>query len=484
MAKSMPLVEAMFKYQQDKVYPFHTPGHKGGRGYEAQLKQAMGEQALAMDVSLMAELDDLHQPSGCLKEAQALAAELYGADQCFFAVNGTTQAVQAMLMSAVKPGEKVLVPRNAHRSVAGGLILGDLEVVFIAPEYNEEFGFNTQVTPRAIAAALAKDKTIKAVLITSPNYYGLAADVAEIARVTHEQGAVLLVDEAHGAHLGFTKLLPPSALSCGADAVAQSTHKLLGAMTQASMLLVQGTRIDLERAAKTMSLLTTTSPNYLLMASLDAARAQLDAAGEEMALHALGVANYLREALSRFSWVTVVDQNIVGQPGVFAFDGTKVTVRVAGCGLTGVEVGAFLREKGIAVELVDYYNTLFLLTYADDYPEIERVIKKIVDAFEELSEIKTPPLPPSGNFALPLAKQVLSVRKAFYKETEIIDFLQARGRIAGEQVSFYPPGIPVLLPGELVSNEIIEYCQKMVALHLPVSGPIDETLKKLRVIKE
>lgn len=483
MQTKRPLCEALFNYKKERVYPFHTPGHKGGRGMEPELRAAWGEAALAMDVSLMAELDDIHCPVGCLREAQALAAELYGSDSCFFAVNGTTEAIQAMLMCALKPGDKVLVPRNAHRSVASGLILGALSAVFLAPEYDEFFGLSTQVTPEAIDKALRADVRLKAVLVTSPNYYGLAADLVAIAKIVHEHGAVLLVDEAHGAHLGFSKLLPPSALQCGADACAQSTHKLLGAMTQCSLLHVRGERLDLERAAATMSILTTTSPNYLLLASLDGARAQLAEKGEEMVLQALAVADSLREALRDIAGLRVLDRQILKHTEVAGFDATKVTVQVSGLGVTGIEAGKLLRKHGIAVELVDRNNVLFLITYADSNPEIDGVIKKIVAVFKEIQELKKPPLLASTSFLMPLAPQVLPVREAFYAETEEVAFAEAVNRIAAEQISFYPPGIPVLLPGELITAEVAGYCREMLALGLPVSGAQDGSLGKIRVVK-
>ncbi|MHC1718264.1 MAG: aminotransferase class I/II-fold pyridoxal phosphate-dependent enzyme [Acidaminococcaceae bacterium] len=479
-----PLCEAVFNYEEAKVYPLHTPGHKGGRGMDKSLLGALGKRAAAIDVSLMSELDDLHCPEGCLREAQSLAAELYGSDQCFFAVNGTTGAIHAMLISALKPGEKVLLPRNAHRSVAGALVIGDIEAVFLAPEYDDFFGINTQVTPEAVEQALAADPAIKAVLITSPNYYGLAADLKAIAEITHRRGAVLLVDEAHGAHLGFSEVLPPSALQCGADACAQSTHKTLGALTQCSMLHVKGERIDLQRVAAAMSLLTTTSPNYLLMISLDAARAQLAEKGAEMAEAALAVAERLRESLRSVQGLEILDASILARSEVAAFDGTKVTVNVAGLGITGIEAGKILRENGLAVELVDRNNVLFLLTYADDNQEINSIIYKITEIFQKIKAQNKPTLPPSANCELPVAQQVLPPRQAFYAEAEDVAFCEAVGRISIEQISFYPPGIPVIIPGELVTKEILTYCQRMLALGLPVSGPQDGTLTKIQVVKQ
>ena len=479
-----PLCEAVFNYEKEKVYPLHTPGHKGGRGMDKSLLAALGKRAAAIDVSLMSELDDLHCPEGCLREAQELAAELYGSDRCFFAVNGTTGAIHAMLISALKPGEKVLIPRNAHRAVAGALVIGGLEAIFLPPEYDESFGINTQITAEAVTKALIADPTIKAVLITSPNYYGMAADLKAIAEIAHSRGAVLLVDEAHGAHLGFTEALPPSALQCGADACAQSTHKTLGALTQCSMLHVQGERIDVQRVAAAMSLLTTTSPNYLLMASLDAARAQLAEKGAEMAEAALAVAERLRESLRSVEGLEILDSRVLARSEVAAFDGTKVTVNVAGLGITGIEAGNILRANGLAVELVDRNNVLFLLTYADANEEINSIINKITGLFLKIKNQNKPILPPSANSELPVAQQVLPPRQAFYAEAEEIAFCMAVGRISAEQISFYPPGIPVIIPGELVTKEILTYCQRMLALGLPVSGPRDGTLTKIQVVKQ
>ncbi len=235
-----PVVEAMERYLQEQVYPLHTPGHKGGRGMAEPLRSLLGSTALRMDVSLMSELDDIHAPCGCIREAQEEAAKLYGSDACFFAVNGTTGAIHAMLLTALQPGDRILVPRNAHRSVTGGLILADAVPVYVQPAYIKEFAMQGQVTPEQVKEAFAVCPDLKAVLLTSPNYFGMAAEVKQIAEIAHAHNAVLLVDEAHGPHLGFHDQFPPSAMQCGADMAAQSTHKILGALTQCSLLQVRG----------------------------------------------------------------------------------------------------------------------------------------------------------------------------------------------------------------------------------------------------
>lgn len=477
---AMPLVEAMLKYKHEDVYPLHTPGHKGGRGMERLLRQEMGA-SVAMDVSLMSELDDIHEPESYIKEAQELAARTYGSDACLWCVNGTSQAIHAMLMTALNPGEKLLLPRNAHRSVAGGLILGGIEAVYLQPEYSAEFGLMLQVTPAAIEDALAADSSIKAVLLTSPNYYGVAADVQAIAEICHTHGAVLLVDEAHGPHLGFSEALPPSALQGGADACAQSTHKILGAMTQCSMLQVQGARLDLQRAADVMSILTTTSPNYLLMASLDAARAQVQAHGAEMAEAAVAAACKLRALCRAHAGLKVLEE---ADCGGLRLDSTKVTVNFASWGYTGVEVGEALRRARVAVELVDAQNVLFLVTYADVTSDYDAALARIDAVLSELERHKREPLVAKTIGAVPVTSSAMKLRDVFYAPKRAVSLDAAVGCVCGEQVSFYPPGIPVLLPGEVITREIVGYCKAMKALGLPVSGPADSELKSIRVVSE
>ena len=477
---AMPLVEAMLKYKNEDVYPMHTPGHKGGRGIEALLHQEMGA-SVRMDVSLMSELDDIHEPESYIKEAQELAARTYGSDACFWCVNGTSQAIHAMLMTALNPGEKLLLPRNAHRSVAGGLILGGIEAVYLQPEYSAEFGIMLQVAPAAIEAALAADSSIKAVLLTSPNYYGVAADVQAIAEICHTHGAVLLVDEAHGPHLGFSEALLPSALQGGADACAQSTHKILGAMTQCSMLQVQGARLDLQRAADVMSVLTTTSPNYLLMASLDAARAQVQAYGRQMAEQAVAAAEKLRALCRAHAGLKVLEE---ADCGGLRLDSTKVTVNFANWGYTGVEVGEALRRARVAVELVDAQNVLFLVTYADVTSDYDEALARIDAVLSELERHKREPQKAATVGAVPVTSSAMKLRDVFYASKQAVSLDAAVGCVCGEQVSFYPPGIPVLLPGEVITREIVDYCKAMKALGLPVSGPADSELKSIRVVSE
>ena len=242
-----PLFTAMKNYIADGAMAFHTPGHKQGKGIPEEMREIITADGLKMEVSLMEELDDIHGATGCIKEAQDLAADLYGSEQCRFFINGTTGAIHAMLLTALNPGDKVIVPRNAHRSVLGALVLVGAVPVFIQPEIDENLGIAMSITPDEVKKVIEENPTAKALVMVYPTYYGVAGDIKTIARIVHEHDMMLLVDEAHGPHLNFSDRLPVQALDAGADIVAQSTHKILGSMTQTSLLHMQGKRVDTER---------------------------------------------------------------------------------------------------------------------------------------------------------------------------------------------------------------------------------------------
>ena len=408
MAKNFyaPIVAAMKKYSADGAIPFHTPGHKQGRGAHEFLRELLTTEGLRQEVSLMAELDDLHAPRTCIKEAQELAAKLWHADETIFFVNGTTSAVQAMIFGTLKAGDLIFIPRNAHRSVISGLILSGATPIFLPVEFDEEFNLPLNVSVETIERAIKKFPQARAVLLVSPNYYGVAADLKKISELVHAAGMILLVDEAHGAHLTFCDELPTSAMEAGADLAAQSTHKILGSLTQTSMLMIKKS-VDAERIRRAASLLQTTSPNQLLLASLDIARLQMELDGREKISAAVELAKKLRGEIKKIHGLKVFDavKN-------FSLDLTKVTVNVSNLGLTGQEAEEILRhELKIQCELSDTENLLFLITYSDD----ESTILKLVDALKNL------PRRPPKTFSKPLriahyALRIacLSPRETFY----------------------------------------------------------------------
>ena len=479
---AMPLFEAMRRYSEDGALAFHTPGHKQGKGAAPALRSLLTEQGLRMEVSLMKELDDLHEPTTCIKEAQALAAELYSADESYFVINGTTGAIQAMIMAAVKPGEKIIVPRNAHRSIIGGIMLSGAVPVFLQPQMDEKLGIAMGIAAESVRQAIAANKEAKAVLVINPTYYGVASDLASIAAMVHQNDMVLLVDEAHGPHLKFSNNLPLSALDAGADLVAQSTHKILGSLTQTSMLHVQGPRADRDRLRAMVSLLQSTSPNYLLLASLDAARWQMAQAGEDLIGRAVVLADALRQKINGIDGLFCFGRERMDGDACFALDVTKLTVNVSGLGLSGPQAEHFLRgECKIQCELADLCNVLFIISFADGPREADLLLM----ALRKLAEKKRPdnlkrdlvPLAP-----LPILR--FTPREALYASREKVDFLASAGRASAEVLTFYPPGIPVLCPGEIITREIIEYTQRCQRTGLKVVGPDDASLRTIKVVKQ
>lgn len=505
--KTAPIADAMRAYREDGALAFHTPGHKQGLGAHPLLRDLITEHGLREEVSLMEELDDLHEPNMCIAEAERLAAELYGADHAYLMVNGTTGAIHAMLMGTLAPGDTVLVPRNAHRSVIGGLILVGAKPVWLAPEVDERYGIAMGVAPETVRRAVAAHPEAKAALLVYPTYYGVATDLAAIAGLLHDAGMLLLVDEAHGPHLRFftdDSGQPRQALACGADVVAQSTHKLLGAMTQGSLLLTQDARVDDERIREAASLLQTTSPNQLLMASIDIARMQMATEGRARWANALRLADELRTAVNSIDGLHCLGADDCATPSAAALDRTKVTVNVTGLRLTGPEAEHILRyDYKIQCELADARNVLFLITYADTDATVGRLIKALT-ALAEGRQGSTAlaakqdgtETAADGVAAQNSAPRTVTVpspsvpvtavdpRTAFFAPKERIPFERAAGRIAAEQIMFYPPGIPILAPGDQITAAAIAYIRAMQRVGRKVVGPEDTALATAKVLKE
>ncbi len=452
MQHTLAFLTLLQGYLQQDVYPFHTPGHKGGRGAFEQLKKILDD-SLKMDVSLMSELDDIHSPNHALKVAQKEAASLYGAKKSFFSVNGTTGALQAMLLGTLKEGDKILLPRNAHRSIISSLVLTGVVPIYIYPNYDDEFGVSLQILTEQISQALSKEK-VRAVFLTSPNYYGVGADLEKIAKIIKEKKTFMLVDEAHGPHLGFSSKLPKSAIQAGCDACAQSTHKIVGALTQCSILHINSNRIDIQKIQQAMSFLTTTSPNQLLLASLDAACHQLFYHGQQMADRAFALAEYMRDEMKKIDGLKLFEPKEAIKSNLF--DYTKVTVNVSELGITGFKAAEFLRKHKLAVELADNFNILFLLTYCDDINYIDKSISVLKELAKSKHKSKKQVFLPN----IPICQMAITPREAFYAKSKKMLLSQAVGKISTQEITFYPPGIPVILPGEIISQDLVEYCKQ------------------------
>ena len=478
-----PIAEAMRAYAADGARAYHTPGHKQGLGAHPLLKALVTEEGLREEVSLMEELDDLHEPTMCIKEAQEMAATLYGADQAYFMINGTTGAIHTMLMGALRPGDAVLVPRNVHRSMIGGIILAGAHPVFLQPEVDERLGIAMGLTEETVARAIAAHPEAKALACVYPTYYGVTFDLARIAALVHAHDMLLLVDEAHGPHLRFSEALPPQAIDCGADMAAQSTHKILGAMTQASMLLVNGVRVDRERVREAASLLQSTSPNQLLLASLDIARLQMAENGRETVGQAVRLAGRLRSAINAIDGLWSFGPEYTCYPGATGLDATKITVQVTGLGLSGVEAESILRHRyKVQCELSDARNLLFILSYADKDEQADYLLR----ALQGLARDHRRGSEASGAVSTKLPAvpaQGMTPREAFFAPKGSVAFSEAEGHIAAEQVMFYPPGIPILCPGDVIDAASLRYIEAMQALGLKVVGPRDASLGRIQVVK-
>ena len=477
-----PIAEALLRYVGLGVLPMHTPGHKGGRGAHSLLRRFFTEEGLCADVSLSAELDDLHAPTGCIRAAEELAAEAYGADAAYFMVNGTTGAIHTMLMASLVPGDILLVPRNVHRSIVGAMILAGVRPVYLQPEIDTRLGIAMGVSLQAVEEAVRTHPEARAVLLVYPTYYGVAAELSTIADVLHAHDMLLLVDAAHGAHFAFADALPPSAMEAGADLSAESTHKLLGSLTQTSMLLARGGRVPTERIRAASGIMQSTSPNEILLASLDLAREQMAEEGRESLASAIRLANDLRRRINEIEGLWAFGAEYMGGAGRLALDPLKITVQVTGLGLSGFAAEAELRRRNVACELADARNVLFLLSYADGEGETEQILGALRDMAANCAPECISRGVPSFLSLPQIPETALVPREAYFARSESVASEHAEGRIAAETIVFYPPGIPVLAPGDRIDAETLRYLGAMKTIGARVVGAADASLGTLMVI--
>jgi len=479
-----PYFEALSEYASVPRAAFHTPGHIQGKGGHDQLAELFGARTLELD--LCTGLGNLDGVAGsALEQAETLAAAAYGADRSWFLVNGSTSGNQAMVISVCHPGDVILTSRNTHKAIVSALILAGVRPVYLAPELDPTSHIAHGVTPATVAAGLADHPQAKAVLIVSPTYYGTCGDVAGIAEVCHRHGIPLLVDEAWGAHLPFHPGLPSHAMALGADAAVTGTHKLTGAVTQASMLHVQGPLIDQERIEVVSKLLLSTSPSCLLYASLDVARMQLATDGERLLGTTIRLAQEARALLSEHPRLSCIDGGLVGRYGVKAVDPTRLCVNVVRTGHTGYEVARILLESfDVAVEMSDFANVLANVTMGHDRESVGRLTSALLAVADKLND----PAPPVAGFLesglVHLPAQVMSPTQAFHAPQERVPLRQSVGRVAAEMAASYPPGIPVVVPGERLTAELVEYLALQVEAGCRIVGPRDPGLGTIQVVCE
>lgn len=476
-----PILEGIIAYQQQDIVPFSTPGHKLGAGADAELFATFGERAFQSDIPLGGGVGDTHSSGDALGQAQALAADAWGADRSFFLLNGSSAGNHAFLMAAVRPGDKVIVSRDLHKSLLVALILTGAMPVYLAPRLHSELNVGLGVTADEVAQTLDEHPDARLVMLVSPSYCGVASDLAGIAAVAHARNVPVHVDEAWGPHFHFHPALPPSAMSSGIDGAVASTHKVLGSLTQAAILNVQGTLVPPDRVRTTVGMAQTTSPSVLILASIDAARRQMALHGHELLDRAIALADDARRRLQAFPGIAVLD---AAQLGVAAFDLTKLVIDVDGLGITGYEAEHALRNRfRVGPEMSDLVGVVCLVTIGDSEASLDR----LVDAFTTLSEehykgeIGRRGSRSSGAAVAP-SVLAMTPRDAFFAPSRAIPLEEAVGEISSELVIPYPPGIPVLAPGETVTADKVAYLREGAAHGMYLSGPTDTKLRTIRIV--
>jgi arginine decarboxylase len=477
----LPLLHQLKKLASKSHAAFYAPGHKRGQGISKNLLDLLGKTVFQADLPELPELDNLFAPKGVIKRAQALAAEAFGADKSWFLINGSTCGIMAAILASCGSGDKIILPRNIHQSAIFGLVLSGAIPIFINPEYNPEFVLSYCLTPEAIAKALQQHPDAKAVMVVHPTYQGICGELDAIAHLTHQYNIPLLVDEAHGGHFHFHPDLPISALEAGADLTVQSTHKVLGAMTQASMLHLQGSRINQARLGKALQLLQSSSPSYLLLASLDAAREQMATQGKELLDRSLELARKATARINQLEGLSVLSC-LKPTPAFTRLDGTRLTVKVTDLGLSGYEADEILdRHLGVTAELPSMTSLTFIISLGNTPADLD----KLVLGLDQLRHYQQPRSQAKINLLSFNSSYLgsLSPRQAFFAVTEIIPLKQTIGRISAETICPYPPGIPVLMPGEVITSEALEYLKQVKNLGGAIAGCHDSTLKTLNVVK-
>ncbi|MDQ0155858.1 aminotransferase class I/II-fold pyridoxal phosphate-dependent enzyme [Robertmurraya andreesenii] len=478
-----PLFSGLVEHAKKNPIQFHIPGHKKGAGMDSDFRDFVGGNALSIDLINIGPLDDLHAPKGIIKQAQDLAAEAFGADHTFFSVQGTSGAIMTMVMAVCGPGDKIIVPRNVHKSVMSAIIFSGAIPVFIHPEVDVELGISHGITTHAVEKALSQNPDAKGLLVINPTYFGISADLKKIVEIAHSYHVPVLVDEAHGVHIHFHDSLPLSAMQAGADMAATSVHKLGGSMTQSSILNVKEGLVSPKRVQSILSMLTTTSTSYLLLASLDVARKQLATKGHELIERTIELAQNMRREINQIDYLYCVGEEILETEAAYDYDPTKLIISVKELGLTGYEVEKWLRGMyNIEVELSDLYNILCIITPGDTHKEADILL----EALRDLSKMRTEKKEQAQTKVLlpEIPLLALTPRDAFYAETELVPFDESEGRIIAEFIMVYPPGIPIFIPGEIVTKENLLYIKKNIEAGLPVQGPENFDARMLRVIKE
>ena len=476
-----PLLEGVTAYQRQGIVPFSTPGHKLGIGADHDLRETFGERAFLSDIPLGGGVGDTHFGGEALRVAEAMAADAWGADRSFFLLNGSTAGNHAFLLATVRPGDKVIVSRDLHKSLLVAVILTGAVPVYLAPRVHPELNVGLGISAEEVAAALELHPDAKLVVLVSPSYCGVASDLEGIAAVAHARGIPVYVDEAWGPHFHFHPALPRSAMASDVDGAVSSVHKVLGGLTQSAILNVRAALVDPERVRTTVGMVQTTSPSVLVLASIDAARRQMALHGETLLERTIALAEEARRRLQALPGVNVLDADRLG---IAAFDLTKLVIDVDGLGMTGYQAEDALRNRfGVGPEMSDLVGVVCLVTIGDTEASIDRLVDAFATLSREHHRVETSRAGHrSSGAAVAAAELAMSPRQAFFSPSRAVPLTQASGEISTELVIPYPPGIPVLAPGEVITREKVAYLGEGVAHGMYVSGPADPKLRTIRVV--
>jgi arginine/lysine/ornithine decarboxylase len=477
--ESAPLMEALERFRRSRVVPFDVPGHKRGRGNPGLVK-LLGERCLEYDVNSMKPLDNLCHPVSVIRDAEELAAEAFGAESAFFMVNGTTSAVQSMLLYACKQGEKVILPRNVHRSAINALVLCGAVPVYVSPGVDRELGISLGMPLGQVEKAIAEHPDAKAVFVNNPTYYGVCSNLRGIVELAHRAGMLVLADEAHGTHFYFGEGMPEAAVRAGADMASVGMHKSGGSLTQSSLLLA-GKSVNEGYLRQIINLTQTTSASYLLMTGLDVSRRNLALHGDVTFARVLELSEYARGEINAIGDYRAFSSELIDGDSVYDFDRTKLSIYTRGIGLAGIEVYDILRDEyDIQIEFGDIANILAYVSVGDRERDVERLVSALAEIQRRYKREKTGML--TQEYTAPTV--VKTPQEAFYAEKDSLPVEETAGRICTEFVMCYPPGIPILAPGELVTSEILKTIEYAKNKGCSMTGPEDLELERLNVWKE
>jgi Arginine/lysine/ornithine decarboxylases len=474
-----PIYEALERYKEMRVVPFDVPGHKRGKG-NRELTEFLGHSCLTVDVNSMKPLDNLCHPVSVIRDAEELAAAAFGAQNAFFMVNGTTSAVQSMVMSVCQAGDKIIMPRNVHRSAINALILCGAVPVYVNPGINKRLGIPLGMSVGDVERAILENPDAKAVLVNNPTYYGICSDLRAIVELAHRHNMAVLADEAHGTHFYFDKELPVSAMEAGADLAAVSMHKTGGSLTQSSLLL-SGGRISEGRIRQIINLTQTTSASYLLLSSLDISRRNLALRGGEIFGKVRRLAEYAREEINKIGGYYAFSKELADGDAVYDFDVTKLSVHTLDIGRAGIEVYDLLRDKyNIQIEFGDIGNILAIISVGDSGLAIERLISSLSEIRRIYAKDKTGML--DHEYINP--QVILAPQKAFYAQKRSVPLRESEGHVCSEFVMCYPPGIPILAPGEQITREILDYIVYAKEKGCSLTGTEDINIERINIVEE